>query len=81
MGGGNGAKAAQKRARKQEQNTKKGPTSQLKTNEASKALVCMWCNLNMMITCNREQLAAHAEKDGKPFETLLKSRPVSNAVA
>ncbi|RYP44358.1 hypothetical protein DL768_009160 [Monosporascus sp. mg162] len=59
MGGGNGAKAAQKRARKQEQNTKKGPTSQLKSNEASKSQTCSWCNLSMMSTCNQQQYVSN----------------------
>ncbi|RYO98676.1 hypothetical protein DL764_007002 [Monosporascus ibericus] len=71
MGGGNGAKAAQKRERNQLQNAKKGPASQLKSNEASKKLVCEWCHLNMMVTCNRQQLEAHAQKDGKPFEACF----------
>ncbi|KAJ2905707.1 hypothetical protein MKZ38_004574 [Zalerion maritima] len=60
MGGGNGAKAAQKR----ERNKKKAdgaPKSQLKSNAAAQTLKCKICMTTFQSTTKQPQLAQHAE--------------------
>ncbi|KAJ4297042.1 hypothetical protein N0V88_003958 [Collariella sp. IMI 366227] len=59
MGGGNGAKAAQKRAR----NDKKAGTkavSQLKTNVAAMSIICAQCRQTFLSTSREPQLTLHA---------------------
>jgi len=60
MGGGNGAKAAQKRERNAEKN-KKVAGSQLKANEAAKTIVCMQCKQSFLGTMRKPALTTHAE--------------------
>jgi len=60
MGGGNGAKAAQKRERNADKN-KKVAGSQLKANEAAKTIVCAQCKQSFLGTMRRPALATHAE--------------------
>ncbi|KAH6634256.1 At2g23090 like protein [Chaetomium sp. MPI-SDFR-AT-0129] len=59
MGGGNGAKAAQKRAR----NDKKAPAkaaSQLKANAAAMSIICNQCKQTFLSTSREPQLTLHA---------------------
>ncbi|KAK4112007.1 DUF1909-domain-containing protein [Canariomyces notabilis] len=60
MGGGNGAKAAQKRARNKE---KAAPAakSQLKSNSAAMNIVCVTCKQTFLSTSRAPQLTLHAE--------------------
>jgi len=68
MGGGNGAKAAQKRERNADKN-KKPAGSQLKANEAAKTIVCVQCKQSFLGTMRRPALETHAEnKHSKKFE-------------
>lgn len=60
MGGGNGAKAAQKRERNAEKN-KKTAGSQLKTNEAAKTIQCALCKQSFLSTMRKPALTTHAE--------------------
>jgi hypothetical protein len=60
MGGGNGAKAAQKRERNAEKN-KKAAGSQLKQNEAAKTIVCVLCKQAFLGTMRKPALSTHAE--------------------
>jgi hypothetical protein len=60
MGGGNGAKAAQKRERNAEKN-KKSAGSQLKSNEAAKTIKCELCKQSFLGTMRRPALTTHAE--------------------
>jgi Small EDRK-rich factor 1/2-like, N-terminal len=60
MGGGNGAKAAQKRERNADK-AKKVPSSQLKANEAAKTIVCVLCRQSFLGTMRRPALSTHAE--------------------
>lgn len=60
MGGGNGAKAAQKRERNAKQNAKSAG-SQLKTNEAAKTIVCDLCKQTFLGTMRKPALTTHAE--------------------
>ena len=60
MGGGNGAKAAQKRERNADKN-KKSAGSQLKTNEAAKTIVCAQCKQSFLGTMRKPALTTHAE--------------------
>ena len=60
MGGGNGAKAAQKRERNADKN-KKAPGSQLKQNEAAKTIVCVLCKQSFLGTMRKPALSTHAE--------------------
>lgn len=59
MGGGNGAKAAQKRARNEK---KAGPkaASQLKTNTAAMSIICATCKQTFLSTSREPQLTLHA---------------------
>jgi len=62
MGGGNGAKAATKRARNLEKaKDKAGGVSQLKTNQASMSIVCQVCRQTFMKTASEVQLKGHWE--------------------
>ena len=60
MGGGNGAKAAQRRERNAEKN-KKPAGSQLKANEAAKTIVCVQCKQSFLGTMRKPALTTHAE--------------------
>ena len=60
MGGGNGAKAAQKRERNADKN-KKAAGSQLKQNEAAKTIVCVLCKQAFLGTMRKPALSTHAE--------------------
>jgi len=60
MGGGNGAKAAQKRERNAEKN-KKAAGSQLKSNEAAKTITCQQCKQSFFGTMRKPALTEHAE--------------------
>lgn len=60
MGGGNGAKSAQKRERNAKQNAKSAG-SQLKTNEAAKTIVCDLCKQAFLGTMRKPALTTHAE--------------------
>jgi hypothetical protein len=60
MGGGNGAKAAQKRERNADKN-KKAAGSQLKQNEAAKTIVCVLCKQSFLGTMRKPALSTHAE--------------------
>lgn len=60
MGGGNGAKAAQKRERNSEKN-KKPAGSQLKSNEAAKTITCTVCKQAFLGTMRKPALTTHAE--------------------
>lgn len=56
-----GAKAQQKRERNAPQNSQKGSKSQLKTNEASKNIVCQTCRQPFVSLFCSEQLVAIAD--------------------
>ena len=60
MGGGNGAKAAQKRERNADK-LKKSAGSQLKQNEAAKTIVCTQCKQSFLGTMRKPALTTHAE--------------------
>jgi hypothetical protein len=60
MGGGNGAKAAQKRERNALKNNKSAG-SQLKSNEAAKTIVCEMCKQSFLGTMRKPALTTHAE--------------------
>ncbi|KXX80461.1 hypothetical protein MMYC01_202906 [Madurella mycetomatis] len=72
MGGGNGAKAAQKRARNKE---KAAPVakSQLKSNTAAMNIVCNVCKQTFLSTSRAPQLTQHAEN--KHNSTLTQCFP------
>ncbi|KAI9506337.1 hypothetical protein GGI25_002328 [Coemansia spiralis] len=57
---GNGAKAQQKRERKNAA-TSKGAKSQLKVNEQAKNIICNVCKTTFLCTSREKQLAEHAE--------------------
>ncbi|KAL2023662.1 hypothetical protein VTK56DRAFT_1819 [Thermocarpiscus australiensis] len=59
MGGGNGAKAAQKRARNKEKEAPKAK-SQLKSNAAAMNIVCNMCKQTFLSTSRAPQLTLHA---------------------
>ncbi|KAL2154956.1 hypothetical protein VTH82DRAFT_3632 [Thermothelomyces myriococcoides] len=61
MGGGNGAKAAMKRARNNEKN-KNAPkaASQLKSNAAAMNIICATCKQAFLTTAREPQLTLHA---------------------
>ncbi|KAK5190773.1 hypothetical protein LTR96_008382 [Exophiala xenobiotica] len=68
MGGGNGAKAASKRARNAKDATK-DPKSQLKTNVAAQSIKCKTCFQTFQITTGRSALEEHASnKHSKTYE-------------
>ncbi|KAJ9161457.1 hypothetical protein NKR19_g2260 [Coniochaeta hoffmannii] len=58
MGGGNGAKAAQKRERNAK-DAKGGAKSQLKVNEAAKSIQCKVCFATFLSTTREKGLAEH----------------------
>ncbi|WPH03579.1 Hypothetical protein R9X50_00646100 [Acrodontium crateriforme] len=65
---GNGAKAQQKRDRNAK-DTKKGPTSQLKSNAAAKTVICKVCRQDFQSTVKRPALEDHASsKHGKGYD-------------
>ncbi|CAB4409025.1 unnamed protein product [Rhizophagus irregularis] len=65
---GNGQKAQHKRERAKN-DAKKGPTSQLKTNEAAKNIVCQVCRNTFLCTVRKKALEEHADnKHGKKLE-------------
>ncbi|PAV21808.1 hypothetical protein PNOK_0176500 [Pyrrhoderma noxium] len=66
---GNGAKAAQKRERNAKESQSKGGKSQLKSNQASKTIVCKVCKNAFMSTTRQPQLLEHAQnKHSKTYE-------------
>lgn len=60
MGGGNGAKAAQKRERNATKNSKSAG-SQLKSNEAAKTILCVQCKTSFLGTMRKPALSEHAQ--------------------
>ncbi|KPI42225.1 uncharacterized protein AB675_9713 [Cyphellophora attinorum] len=56
---GNGARAQQKRERNAK-DTKKGPTSQLKSNQAAKSIICKICRQDFQVTTKQPALIEHA---------------------
>ncbi|MCJ1448210.1 MAG: hypothetical protein MMC23_008724 [Stictis urceolatum] len=65
---GNGARAQQKRERNAK-DTKKGDTSQLKSNAAAKTIICKICRQDFQVTVKRPQLEAHADtKHSKGYD-------------
>jgi len=69
MGGGNGAKAAQKRSRKEQQQGPKTAKSQLKTNAAACDIQCQVCKSTFLKTTRAPALKEHAEnKHGRTLE-------------
>ncbi|KAK4229741.1 At2g23090 like protein [Podospora fimiseda] len=69
MGGGNGAKAAQKRARNAKAAAPKGG-SQLKTNTAAMNIICATCKQTFLSTSRMPQLELHAENKHKSTAAL-----------
>ncbi|KAH6853611.1 At2g23090 like protein [Chaetomium sp. MPI-CAGE-AT-0009] len=59
MGGGNGAKAAQKRARNEKKAGSKA-VSQLKSNTAAMNIICNLCKQTFLSTSREPQLTLHA---------------------
>ncbi|KAK4248025.1 hypothetical protein VTI28DRAFT_3292 [Corynascus sepedonium] len=59
MGGGNGAKAAQKRARNEKKAAPKA-ASQLKANAAAMNIICAQCKQTFLSTSREPQLTLHA---------------------
>ncbi|GAW09293.1 At2g23090 like protein [Lentinula edodes] len=57
---GNGAKAAQKRERNAK-NTDKTQTSQKKSNEAAKSIICSTCKQAFFVTTRQPALEEHAQ--------------------
>ncbi|CAG8557096.1 18315_t:CDS:2 [Acaulospora morrowiae] len=57
---GNGQKAQHKRERAKTQ-AQKAPTSQLKTNEAAKNIMCQVCRNTFLCTVRQKALTEHAE--------------------
>ncbi|KAJ3754277.1 At2g23090 like protein, partial [Lentinula raphanica] len=55
-----GAKAAQKRERNAK-NSKKESTSQNKTNEAAKSIICQTCRQAFFVTTRQPALEEHAQ--------------------
>ncbi|KAG8943194.1 hypothetical protein FRC04_003157 [Tulasnella sp. 424] len=58
---GNGAKAQQKRERNADKNAKKGSSSQSKTNEAAKNILCEICRQTFLVTTRLPQLQQHVD--------------------
>lgn len=73
MGGGNGAKAAQKRERNAKA-AKKGPTSQLKQNEKALTIQCMTCRQTFLQTTKSPALTTHAEDKHKKVRQAMSIR-------
>ncbi|VBB71583.1 Putative protein of unknown function [Podospora comata] len=59
MGGGNGAKAAQKRARNAKDAAPKA-ASQLKSNEKAMSIICNICKQTFLSTSRKPQLEQHS---------------------
>ncbi|GAB5586227.1 hypothetical protein Unana1_01127 [Umbelopsis nana] len=57
---GNGQKAQMKRDRNAK-DLKKGPTSQLKQNNAAKTVICQTCKQTFLCTIRAKALTEHAE--------------------
>ncbi|KAI8575451.1 hypothetical protein K450DRAFT_261800 [Umbelopsis ramanniana AG] len=64
---GNGQKAQMKRDRNAK-DAKKGPTSQLKANNAAKSVICQTCKQTFLCTIRAKALTEHA--DNKHSKTL-----------
>ncbi|AEO53369.1 hypothetical protein MYCTH_2294582 [Thermothelomyces thermophilus ATCC 42464] len=60
MGGGNGAKAAQKRARNEKHKNVPKAASQLKSNAAAMNIICAICKQAFLSTSREPQLTLHA---------------------
>jgi len=73
MGGGNGAKAASKRARNQANEGKGVAKSQLKVNEAAKDIQCQICKTTFLKTTRAPALTEHALN--KHTKTLQEAFP------
>eukprot|EP00030_Apusomonadida_sp_AF-17_P007825 a843757_81.p3 GENE.a843757_81~~a843757_81.p3 ORF type:complete len:111 (+),score=45.59 a843757_81:33-335(+) len=73
MPSGNGARAKQTRERKlKEAAKKKGPTSQLKVNEAAANIQCSVCRQTFLCTSNETTLRDHLNRhDGVEFATAF----------
>ncbi|KAJ3750094.1 At2g23090 like protein [Lentinula detonsa] len=69
---GNGAKANQRRERSAK-NTDKGNTSQKKTNEAAKSIICQSCRQDFFITTRQPALEEHAQN--KHSKTMTECFP------
>ncbi|KAG2181100.1 hypothetical protein INT43_008682 [Umbelopsis isabellina] len=51
---------------------KKGPTSQLKVNNAAKTIICQTCRQTFLCTVRAKALSEHSEnKHSKPLETCF----------
>ncbi|KAF9073760.1 DUF1909-domain-containing protein [Rhodocollybia butyracea] len=61
MGGGNGAKAQQKRERNAEKLNGGKAKSQTKSNEAAKSIICQVCKQAFFVTTRLPELKVHAE--------------------
>ncbi|KAF9785959.1 DUF1909-domain-containing protein [Thelephora terrestris] len=70
---GNGAKAQQKRERNAARDAQKGNKSQLKSNEASKSIICQTCRQPFMSTTRAPALEDHAKS--KHNKTLAECFP------
>ncbi|KAL6243024.1 hypothetical protein RBB50_010124 [Rhinocladiella similis] len=69
MGGGNGAKAATRRARNAKEAAGKEPKSQLKANAAAQSFKCKICFSTFQSTTTRKGLEEHAgNKHSKKYE-------------
>ncbi|KAH8554735.1 At2g23090 like protein [Umbelopsis sp. PMI_123] len=69
---GNGQKAQMKRERNAK-DAKKGPTSQLKQNDAAKSVICQTCRQTFLCTIRSKALTEHA--DNKHSKTLEQCFP------
>ncbi|KAI9280564.1 At2g23090 like protein [Umbelopsis sp. AD052] len=69
---GNGQKAQMKRDRNAK-DAKKGPTSQLKANNAAKSVICQVCKQTFLCTIRAKALTEHA--DNKHSKTLEECFP------
>jgi len=72
MGGGNGAKAAQARARKAEK-VPKNAGSQLKANEKAKNIICKVCRQPFFTTSRPPELEEHSKN--KHSKTMAECFP------
>ncbi|KAL1855755.1 hypothetical protein VTK73DRAFT_8487 [Phialemonium thermophilum] len=78
MGGGNGAKAAQKRERNQKE-AKGTAKSQLKVNAAAMDIQCVTCKATFLKTSREKALTEHATN--KHNKTLAECFPTFQAAA
>ncbi|KAB8304821.1 hypothetical protein EYC80_004162 [Monilinia laxa] len=82
MGGGNGAKAASKRARNQKDAEKGAAKSQLKVNESAKDIQCDVCKTTFLKTTRLPALTEHAmNKHSKGPELCFPAFVAQQAVA